>query len=317
MVDSSNCRYDKKKGQSRPGLALRHGASRMLNRQRALLAMLDEAGGTASRLELMKWSFVLHAEMPSRGGPAFYQFVPYRFGPYSFCIYKEVSALSREGLVTEAGDRAWRIRPAGRGIARSLNGEVRRDITKTVSRFSRRNVNGMLEYVYDRYPWFTLNSDHGSRVKRPRAKPAIFTAGYEGVLVDGLLNGFLEAGIQRVIDVRSNPVSRRYGFHKSTLARLCGYVGLDYVHCPELGIRSDKRRGLDTPADYAALLADYESSTLPARADSVDKVASMMRDTPSALVCMEADHRLCHRSRLARAVSEAADLPVTHLEFVR
>ena len=259
----------------------------MLNRQRALLAMLDEAGGVASRLELMKWAFLLHYEAPTRGGTAFYQFVPYRFGPCSFCVYNEVSALVRDDLIEEPSNREWRLRPAARRIAQSLDGAVRRDIGTIVGRFPRRDVTELIDYVYERHPWFTLNSERGSRIGRPAAGAAVYTAGYEGLLVDGFLNGLLESGIRRVVDVRRNPISRRYGFHKSTLSRLCSHVGIEYSHFPELGIASDQRRGLSTPADYFALFGEYERSTLPMEHASVLTLASSMRERPSVLVCME------------------------------
>jgi uncharacterized protein (DUF488 family) len=288
----------------------------MLKRQRALLAILDHAGRDATRLELTKWSFILNKEAPTGGGPAFYQFVPYKFGPYSFCIYQEAAALTREGLIEEVDSRTWRLLPAGRSAARSLNGDVKSDVISLLRRFSTIGVNALIEYVYDRYPWFTLNSEIGSRVDRPHAAPAIYTAGYEGLLVDGFLDGLLRQGIRRVIDVRSNPVSRRYGFHKNTLARLCDYVGVEYAHFPELGIESDQRQALGGPADHAALLARYERLMLPALGTSVDAVASLMSEKPSVLLCMESDPAQCHRSRLAVAVSRVADLPVSHLEFV-
>lgn len=288
----------------------------MLTRQRALLAMLGRAGGNATRLELTKWSFILSKESPSHGGPAFYQFVPYKFGPYSFCIYQEAGALARDGLIEEVDARTWRLLPAGRTAERRLNGVVKSDIASLFKRLYPIGVSRLVQYVYDRYPWFTLNSDKGSRVERPKADPAVYTAGYEGLLVDGFLNGLLRCGILRVIDVRNNPVSRRYGFHKSTLSRLCSYVGIEYAHFPELGIESLQRQDLNSQADYAALLARYAHSMLPVHGTAVNALASLMAEKPSVLVCMEADPARCHRSCLAVAVSRSADLPVKHLELV-
>ncbi len=288
----------------------------MLTRQRVLLAILDQVGRAATRLELTKWSFILNREAPSCGGPAFYQFVPYKFGPYSFCIYQEAAALTRDGMIEEVDDRTWRLRPAGRAAARCLSGAVKSDIADLLPRLFVMGVNQLMAYVYNRYPWFTLNSERGSRVDRPKAEPAVYTAGYERLLVDGFLDGLLRCGVRRVIDVRNNPVSRRYGFHKSTLTRLCGNVGIEYAHFPELGIESLHRQELDGPADYAALLARYERSMLPQQGASVNVLASLMSEKASVLMCMEADPARCHRSRLAGAVARVAGLPVTHLELV-
>jgi uncharacterized protein (DUF488 family) len=288
----------------------------MLRRQRAILFMLSEAGGTASRLEVTKWAFLLRAETPSRGGAAFYQFLPYKFGPYSFCLYHEATALTRDGMMEEVGDRKWRLRSSGKAAAMKLDRAIRTDILDTVERFRGKTVKQLLGYVYDRYRWFTVNSQARPRAARPCALPAVYTAGYEGLLVDGFLNGLMRQGIKRVIDVRNNPVSRRYGFHRSTLARLCGHVDIEYKHFPELGIESDHRQDLDGPEAYAALLKRYERSTVAKQRKSVERVASLVAEKPSALVCMEAQAAMCHRSRLAKAVSRVTGLPIRHLELV-
>lgn len=50
----------------------------MLNRQRALLAMLEEVGGQASQLQVTKWAFLCRQETePPTGGSAVRQFVPH------------------------------------------------------------------------------------------------------------------------------------------------------------------------------------------------------------------------------------------------
>jgi len=287
----------------------------MLRRQRAILFMLREAGGAASRLEVTKWAFLLGAETPSGGGSAFYQFLPYKFGPYSFCLYREAAALARDGMIEEVGEREWRLRSAGKAAAMKLDAAIRTDVGGVLGRFREKTVKQLLEYVYDHYRWFTVNSQTRPRAVRPCAVPGVYTAGYEGLLVDGFLNGLMRAGMQRVIDVRNNPVSRRYGFHASTLARLCGHVDIEYRHFPELGIESGHRQDLDGPKAYAALLKRYERSTLAENGELVERVASLVTEKPSALVCMEAEPTMCHRSSLANAVSRIAGLPVRHLEL--
>ncbi|MCH7687992.1 MAG: DUF488 domain-containing protein [Planctomycetes bacterium] len=144
---------------------------------------------------------------------------------------------------------------------------------------------------------------------------AVYTAGYEGTLVDGFLDGLIRNGIRRVIDVRNNPVSRRYGFHKSTLSRLCGNVGIEYSHFPELGIVSQNRQNLDQPGARESLFDDYARTTLAQETSAIDAVAKLMKSSPSVLVCMEACHSECHRSRLAKAVANVTGLSIRNLEF--
>ncbi len=171
-----------------------------------------------------------------------------------------------------------------------------------------------MDYVYERYPWFTVNSRRKQHAFRPVGSLAVYTAGYEGQQVDAFLDMLMRSGIQRLLDVRNNPVSRRYGFHKTTLDRLCKFLDIEYVHHPELGIPPVLRQSLKTQADYETLFTKYEAEVLTDQAVAVEEVSQLVKTKPTVLVCMESDPHMCHRTRLANAVSEKSDLPVRHLE---
>ncbi len=296
-----------------PGLS-----RRMLNRQRAILSILLEAGGDADHRPVTKWAFLLREECETGGGSAFYQFLPYKYGPFSFCLFQEMAALARDGFVTDK-DHRWTLTEAGRKAADEVHRDVRRDVRQVVrehSRSSRKLTDDhLLDYVYERHPWYTVNSEIRKLQTRKRAAPAVYTAGYEGLLVDGFLDGLMRAGVQRLVDVRSNPVSRRYGFHKSTLSRLCASLGIEYAHFPALGIESGARQDLDAPGARETLFAEYVRTTLSREGDAIDAVASLVEESPSVLVCMEACPAECHRSRLAKPVAARTGLPVRHLEL--
>ena len=51
----------------------------------------------------------------------------------------------------------------------------------------------------------------------PQAGLKIFTIGYEGATVPEFIATLQQAGVERVIDVRALPLSRRPGFSKSPL----------------------------------------------------------------------------------------------------
>lgn len=284
----------------------------MLNRQKVLMEMLHRARRPVSRLELTKWAFVLRQETGTNGGPSFYDFVPYHYGPYSFALVREVETLIAEGYINES-DNAWKLgrTPCNRD---TLPAAVSRDIDRVVRRLSLKPINELMNYVYRSYPAFTVNSKRERLAPRPSAEPMVYTAGYEGLQVDGFLNLLVQSGISRLVDVRRNPVARRYGFHKSTLNRLCGLIGICYEHVPELGIASDQRQSLESPADYSMLFESYERNTLTSENVAVERVARLIVESPSVLVCMEADPCFCHRSRLASEVAERTGLPVVHLE---
>jgi uncharacterized protein (DUF488 family) len=182
-----------------------------------------------------------------------------------------------------------------------------------LSRFGKKDVAALVDYVYERYPSFTVNSQLRKLEARAEAKPAVFTAGYEGLSIDGFLNLLIVSGIRRVIDVRNNPIARRYGFHKSTLQRLTERLDIDYVHLPNLGIRSADRQSLVDQEAYDTLFDKYENTVLRNERQAIQQVGRLVTELPSVLVCMESEPKCCHRSRLAATVSSATRLPIQHL----
>jgi uncharacterized protein (DUF488 family) len=64
--------------------------------------------------------------------------------------------------------------------------------------------------------------------------------------------------------------------------------------------------------DYDTLFEHCEREILPGHAADVTRVAEMQRETPSALLCFEADPARCHRTRLAEAVSRESGLSIVH-----
>jgi len=292
----------------------------MLARQKALVSILQEAGGSASRVQLMKWAFLLGIETPSHGGSSYYRFVPYLHGPHSFALYQEIDSLLRDGVLENGNDELkWRLKEPVERQNLDLPRPVKTDLRYIMSKYGSMSRRQLLEMVYERYPWFTINCEDASkrRVSRPVADVAVYTIGYEGLSVDDFLNRLLENGVQCLLDVRNNPVSRRYGFHKSTLSRLCGFLGVEYFHFPELGIPSSSREELHGKEDYERLFKEYKHSILPAQSKTLKRLARIVNDRPGVLVCMEADPTYCHRTTLAEALSPIAQLPVTHLEWPR
>jgi len=292
------------------------GIFRMLNRQKCILFLIEQAARPVSRLELVKWAFLLRQETPSGGGRSFYDFLPYQYGPFSFTLFREAERLVRDGYLRDvkvaAGD-GWDRVPGVCGETMGLSQDVRSDAAGIVDRFVRESPRDLIDYIYERFPWYTANSRIRQLAKRDTAEAAVYTIGYQGWSVDQLLDALMRAGIWCVIDVRRNPIARRYGFHKSSLSRLCGKVGIDYVHVPEVGIPSELRRELDGLRDHARLFHKYEQELLPRETDAVAAIARLVTEVPAALMCMEADPHLCHRSRVADAVSGLTHLAVRHL----
>lgn len=138
-----------------------------------------------------------------------------------------------------------------------------------------------------------------------RSKPVeFFTVGYEGKTLDEFLVILLAAGVQRVVDVRELPLSRKRGFSKTALASALADHGIEYVH-----VRVAGNPYRDQRHDIESCLAAYREH-LRMNPEALEEVAEALKDCRAALLCVERDHALCHRSvlasRLARRQTFAA-----------
>jgi|SRR5687768_8589325 len=141
------------------------------------------------------------------------------------------------------------------------------------------------------------------------ARTALFTIGYEGRALDELIAILASHGIERVIDVRELPLSRRRGFSKTPLGDALGAAGIEYVHVRAAG-NPYRRLKDEIPRDE--LLAKYKAHIAKAH-DAVAAVVDEARGHRVALLCFEADPDQCHRSLLAPRVAKQLRTSVRNL----
>lgn len=287
----------------------------MIERQRILLMFLYRVDVTPTRTHLMKWLFLLREENNEAVSSSFYEFLPYRYGPFSFQVYREMAALESSGFLAA---NKLKIPSAKRKEAyaeiRKLPTRAIKGVESILRQYEKVSRDELLDDVYSRYPWYASRSK--LRPKKTGAKsasPAVYTVGYEGRTIDGLLDCLLHSGIHRLIDVRKNAMSRKYGFAGKTIARLCSDVEIEYIHTPSLGIPSSFRKDLSSPEAYKKLFDSYERDILPSASEIISDVATLCVEKPSALVCFESTSDRCHRGRLAQHVAKESRLNVRHL----
>jgi uncharacterized protein (DUF488 family) len=141
----------------------------------------------------------------------------------------------------------------------------------------------------------------------------LFTIGYEGITIEAYINKLIQNDIRLLCDVRNNPVSRKFGFSKTTLSSILQELGIFYVHIPELGIVSEKRKNLKEQTDYKALFDDYNKA-LPEKKMYVDQLFALLCDQKRiALTCFEKDPNLCHRRILSQFMKDSFAVKVVNL----
>lgn len=278
----------------------------LYQRQKVLLSLLEALGGEAARTDFQKLLYLLTREeaVPS------YDFVPYKFGCFSFTSYADKRKLTESGLLA-ADDKVWRL-VADTG---AIDAALKRRVRDFVSRHSQRGRD-LVRYVYERHPHTAWRSEILADVVRRQetlekiqaARPVspgagLVSLGYEGKSLETYLNQLLRGSVTTLCDVRRNPLSRKYGFSKGALSHACEQLGIHYAHLPELGISSDQRQELNTQADYDALFAHYEKNELPNQDAAVIQIGQMITTGGRvALTCYEALPQQCHRHCVAKAV---------------
>jgi hypothetical protein len=297
---------------------------KLFDRQRLLLTMLNAIGGRVSNTDFQKLLFLYTHECEQKPS---YEFVPYKFGGFSFTSYADKRRLTEAGLLTN-DDQQWELTATGQRVART-----QAILPLEVGRFCRQHAslrgNALIAEQYRKYPYYATRSEIVGKVlldaeSRQRvahahpakAKPGLLTIGYEGRSLEAFLNLLLKNSATLLCDVRRNPISRKYGFSKTTLSNVCVGVGIRYEHLPELGIDSEERCDLKTQADYDALFLGYKRTCLPRQKETLAKVREWINSGERvALTCFELLPQQCHRHCVAEALERAAgkSLMAVHL----
>lgn len=137
--------------------------------------------------------------------------------------------------------------------------------------------------------------------------PAIWTIGYERLRPESLAAELEAAGVERVIDVRFRPQSRKPGMSKTKLGAMLAEHRVAYEHRKALGTPPDLRwlfhKGRVEEA--AAAYREHVEATAP---EALATLADEVRDGPrTALLCLEEDPAGCHRRVITDALRERVE----------
>ena len=136
----------------------------------------------------------------------------------------------------------------------------------------------------------------------------IFTIGYEATTVPEFLAALKQAGVERVIDVRALPLSRRPGFSKSPLRAALEEAGIGYVHLKALGTPADGRAAARAGRHAELERISAGQLALPEAMVQGAQMLELAAEKPSALLCFEREPAHCHRTLLLDAVAPGAEI---------
>lgn len=147
----------------------------------------------------------------------------------------------------------------------------------------------------------------------------MLTVGYQGETIGTFIERLIEAKIDLLIDVRTYAWSRKRGFSKKSLQGALQEVNIEYVHLPELGMPRDLLKLRPALDDNTPILDAYEARLTQCEL-YISELLQIASGRRCCLMCMEADEKQCHRSRLARYLMDTheglhvgSDLSLAHI----
>ena len=291
----------------------------MYYRRKILLHLITAFGEKGlEKLKLQKLLFLFCQEQEK---PAF-DFVPYKFGCFSFQAAKDLQVLETHYQLLQQDDKSWFITNP---LECELNPDEKTLFKNLLEKFEDKTNGETVAHVYDNYPYYSIHSQWKMTSQQKEAStrerqkiqsknnPCLFTLGYEGKSLDAYLNQLVQNNISLLCDVRKNPLSMKYGFSKNQLKRYCKHLGIAYEHLPELGIESQHRQNLDSQEDYQRLFEAYKTR-LPNNQQALGKILDLVKKhNRIALTCFEKHPHECHRHCVSDYLQEQFGLESQHL----
>lgn len=285
----------------------------MYYRRKIILSVLQILNKKVKHTFFQKFLFLFTEEQKEKC----FDFVPYKFGCYSFQAESDIKTMVKYGLV-ESKDYYFKL--SSEDYISQLKADDKKILLSVEKRFGKFTLPQIIKYVYANYPYYTLNSEikdkYLSKSEIVKVKDSIekanteklFTIGYEGISIEEYFNKLIKNNIKVLCDVRKNAISMKNGFSKNQLKGYSEKLGIIYFHFPELGIESNKRKNLNEQRDYDKLFDDYKKNVLPKNKISLLKIIEIIKEhNRVALTCFESYHTLCHRNKITESLIKLGD----------
>ncbi|PVX46751.1 uncharacterized protein (DUF488 family) [Flavobacterium sp. 103] len=294
----------------------------MFYRRKIILALIQMLGGELEKIRIQKLLFLYSQK---KKNPE-YEFIPYKFGCYSFSANADLNTMVKNSSLLE--NENFYIKNIADDFIKTLKVEDKKILNEVVQLYGKMNSGNLIKHTYINFPYYAINSTIVDTVldetqlkkvknlKKGGTETILFTIGYEGVSLEKYLNKLVTNDVKLLVDVRKNPLSMKFGFSKTLLKKYCESLGIEYIHIPEVGINSDQRQELNTQEDYDALFDVYTKTTLKETNTYQENIIELLvKYKRIALTCFEADICQCHRKPLAESIEKNPifDYQVKHI----
>lgn len=286
----------------------------MFYRRKIILSLLQLFDGKLEKIRLQKLLFLFTRKQEKR----VYDFIPYRYGCYSYSANADMTAMVKRKFLQE-DEKHFKKNNNIDYLSQIIPTDIQ-NLHSIVEMYGTMDVKELIRLTYREYPFYAIKSEIAHqimsnnemetlRLSRPVShETVLFTIGYEGISLEEYLVRLLLHDIKVLVDVRNNPQSMKYGFSKSHLQKYCESLGIVYVHVPEVGIQSEKRKSLFTQNDYDELFQNYKKDNLTKTTDAQLRIFALLKQYERiALTCFEANVCQCHRKHLAESIEQYPD----------
>ncbi|MEA5080605.1 MAG: DUF488 family protein [Dysgonamonadaceae bacterium] len=275
--------------------------------------------GKLTAKQLQKYLFLFTRKQAIKS----FDFVPYHYGCFSFQANQDILTLTKYGYfnISETDNGRFYELIKNDGFINMLKPDDKKKLLEVKEQFGKLTQTNLIRYTYQKYPYYAIKSTIATdilnsseiieieRQKRHFADKQLFTIGYEGISLETYINKLIINDVNVLCDVRKNAYSQKYGFSKKTLELACKGVDIEYIHLPDLGIVSDKRKELRTQADYDVLFDEYKKTILVNNFASLLFIRNLLdKGKRVALTCFENNPKQCHRSCVANSLMQLPNI---------
>jgi uncharacterized protein (DUF488 family) len=283
----------------------------MFYRRKIILALLQLFEGQLDKIRLQKLLFLFSTKQAK----STYDFVPYKFGCFSYSANADLTVMVARGLLNETKNCFQKVNKTN--YLKQLEVTDIKLLNDVKSFYGKMSTNSLMKHTYVNFPFYAIKSEVAESILTPdefkkvnavtpkSRSTTLFTVGYQGISLEEYLLRLIKNDVKLLVDVRNNPVSMKYGFSKSQLEKYTRNLGIGYIHIPEVGITSDLRQELQTQEDYDKLFTLYRKNNLSKTNNFQLQILNMLKKHKRiALTCFESNICQCHRKHLAEAISK-------------
>lgn len=128
----------------------------MYKRRKIVLGLIEEFDGKLCSTSLQKLMFLLSREQSTKS----FDFIPYKFGCYSFQLNHDLKVMTNKGILTKKNEHKSNFWQLNEGVSyfNELTPNERSLIKLIKQKFESYSLDELIRFTYQKYPFYAINS---------------------------------------------------------------------------------------------------------------------------------------------------------------